>query len=89
MKEGTTRDTQSPPHNKPSTNQSKRLSLKVHNSLARQPPLNDYLPPESSSGNRIGMPTGISLDMNQLYLNEKGIDSAPTNFNKRLSNTSQ
>jgi hypothetical protein len=26
--------------------------------------------------------------MNQLYLNEKGIDSAPTNFNKRLSNTS-
>jgi len=27
--------------------------------------------------------------MNQLYLNEKGIDSAPTNFNKRLSNTSQ
>ena len=32
---------------------------------------------------------GISLDLNKLYLNEKGIDSAPTNFNKRTTNTSQ
>jgi len=32
---------------------------------------------------------GISLDLNKLYLNEKGIDSAPTNFNKRLTSTSQ
>jgi hypothetical protein len=32
---------------------------------------------------------GVSLDLNKLYLNEKGIDSAPTNFNKRLTSTSQ
>jgi hypothetical protein len=32
---------------------------------------------------------GISLDLNKLYLNEKGIDSAPTNFNKRITSTSQ
>jgi hypothetical protein len=27
--------------------------------------------------------------MGKMYLNEKGIDSAPTNFNKRVTNTSQ
>ena len=32
---------------------------------------------------------GISVDMGKMYLNEKGIDSAPTNFNKRVTNTSQ
>lgn len=35
------------------------------------------------------MPTGESVELNKLYLNEKGIDSAPTNFNKRLTSTSQ
>lgn len=27
--------------------------------------------------------------MGRLYLNEKGVDSAPTNFNKRNTSTSQ
>lgn len=35
------------------------------------------------------MAPGVSLDLNKLYLNEKGIDSAPTNFNKRNTSTSQ
>ena len=30
-----------------------------------------------------------TLDMSKLYLNEKGVDSAPTNFNKRSTGTSQ
>ena len=29
------------------------------------------------------------MDLGKVYLNEKGLDSAPTNFNKRSTNTSQ
>ena len=29
------------------------------------------------------------MDLGKMYLNEKGVDSAPTNFNKRITNTSQ
>ena len=32
---------------------------------------------------------GVSIDLNKLYLNDKGVDSVPTNFNKqRLTSTS-
>jgi hypothetical protein len=32
---------------------------------------------------------GASLEMNKIYLVDKGLDSAPTNFNKRVTSTSQ
>jgi hypothetical protein len=44
---------------------------------------------EVSNNMRPLIAPGISLDLNKLYLNEKGVDSAPTNFNKRLTSTSQ
>lgn len=30
-----------------------------------------------------------SVEINQFYMNERGIDSQPTNFNKREINTAQ
>ena len=29
------------------------------------------------------------MELGRMYLNEKGVDSAPTNFNKRTTSTSQ
>ena len=67
--------------------QSKRLSFKINNVIQKQQFSEDMTTGDAMRG-RV-LKGGVSLDMGKVHMNEKGADTAPTNFNKRLTSTSQ
>lgn len=68
-------------------NPNRRHSLKIPAPISR--PLTQEVRVIGTSSNKKSQQTEKIMDLGNLYLNEKGVDSAPTNFNKRITNTSQ
>ena len=65
----------------------RRTSLKIPTPISRPPTQEGKLLMQPISTKSTG--NDKLLDLGKCYLNEKGIDSAPTNFNKRGTTTSQ
>ena len=66
----------------------RRQSLKIPTPISRPPTQELRTFAQTSTNKHSNLPDKL-LDMGKLYLNEKGVDSAPTNFNKRTTSTSQ